>query len=271
VKEIELASTSKKTGSFSLRAYQVDAKTLPAFNLDKKSTKNLAGFTIQCQPEGQQPISIQSTLQLKTPGDHTQDAKEPATSSVSDDNGPVKVLTGSTNFSGTGIYVNANNVIVFNDPQVAAAHSDVFDTVFKPVSTKLPPPFNQVPGIGLGHQVHHKFVVCGFNGSDPVVYRGSSNLASGGEQANGDNLLAIHDGDVATAFAIEALGLVDHLNFLDKFAKAPNAPKNAKVRPPALQAQAAASAGWFLATTDKWVAPYFNPNDLHFMDRQLFA
>lgn len=607
-----MASTSNKTGAFSLRAYQGDAKTLLAFNLDKKSTKNLAGFTIQCQPDGQQPFYIQNMLQFETPGDHTQDAKEPATSSinapihkfrwlhvpgsvhqgtkptfgkytytvtpryfdgnqslepidptlsaavdihvgpfkkdglelgftrgftqsqafvrhfglkaairpkertllfdtsvksgvnaagqeftfqdeyewlgftarekifdllnevlankklhldmfaydlnepdllqillklagqgrirmildnatlhhdatastpedqfealftkaakgkaailrgkynrfahdkvliVSDASGPVKVLTGSTNFSVTGIYVNANHVIVFNDPKVAGVYSQVFETVFKdqvkpgvfqktplagkefsfsskttpqteitfaphqapfsdtvltkltdrvakegkkgktagsvlfavmqmdkgtgpvlpalaklhedqtifsfgisdspngiflyspgkkngvlvtgkPVGTKLPPPFNQVPGIGLGHQIHHKFVVCGFNGSDPVVFCGSSNLASGGEQANGDNLLAIHDGDVATAFAIEALGLVDHFNFLDRFAKAPNAPKNAKVKPPALPVQAAASAGWFLATTDKWVAPYFDTNDLHFMDRQLFA
>jgi hypothetical protein len=32
----------------------------------------------------------------------------------------------------------------------------------------------------------------------------------------GDNLLAIHDADVATAFAIEALGLIDHYNFLDR-------------------------------------------------------
>jgi hypothetical protein len=141
----------------------------------------------------------------------------------------------------------------------------------KPTSTKLPPPFDQVPGVGLGHQIHHKFVVCGFNGSDPVVYCGSSNLASGGEESNGDNLLAIHDGDVATAFVIEALGLVDHFNFLDRFAKAPDAPKNAKKNPPALKAQAAASAGWFLSTTDKWVAPYFDSNDLHFMDRQIFA
>ena len=47
-----------------------------------------------------------------------------------------------------------------------------------------------------GHQIHHKFVVCGFNGLDPVVYCGSSNLALGGEQANGDNLLEIHDADV---------------------------------------------------------------------------
>jgi hypothetical protein len=32
----------------------------------------------------------------------------------------------------------------------------------KPASTVLPPPFDRVPGVGLGHQVHHKFVVCGF-------------------------------------------------------------------------------------------------------------
>ena len=61
-------------------------------------------------------------------------------------------------------------------------------------------------------------MVCGLNGGDPVVYCGSSNLASGGEAENGDNLLSIHDADVATVFAIEALGLVDHYNFLDRMA-----------------------------------------------------
>jgi hypothetical protein len=87
----------------------------------------------------------------------------------------------------------------------------------KPGQVTLPPPFDQVPS-PPGHEIHDKFVVCGLNGNDPVVYCGSSNLASGGEAANGDNLLAIHDADVATAFAIEALGLVDHYNFLDRMA-----------------------------------------------------
>jgi len=85
----------------------------------------------------------------------------------------------------------------------------------KPGKVMLPPPFDQVPS-PPGHEIHDKFVVCGLNGNDPVVYCGSSNLASGGEALNGDNLLAIHDADVATAFAIEALGLVDHYNFLDR-------------------------------------------------------
>ena len=142
----------------------------------------------------------------------------------------------------------------------------------KPTKTRLPPPFNQVPGIGRGHQIHHKFVVCGFTGSDPVVYCGSSNLAQGGEEHNGDNLLEIHDPDVVTAFAIEALALVDHFQFLDGLANAAGsgtADQNAP--PPAIKQQAAVSAGWFLSTTDGWTKPYFDPNDLHFTDRQLFA
>jgi phosphatidylserine/phosphatidylglycerophosphate/cardiolipin synthase-like enzyme len=303
------------------------------------------------------------------------------------DVGVVKVLTGSTNFSVTGLYVNSNHILVFHDGAIAKKYSDMFEKVWaigaaagkfqkdplssqefpfaspkmevsfaphtapvsdqilngmtdrigqegkrkkggsvlfavmdmgtgtgpvlpaldalhktdaifsfgisdgpkgislfkpgskkgilvtgKPVGTQLPPPFNQVPGLGLGHQIHHKFVVCGFNTDAAVVYCGSSNLASGGEQANGDNLLAIHDADVATVFAIEALGLVDHFQFLDRFADAPKAPKNAKTKePPAAKSHAAAAAGWFLSTDDKWTAPYFDPKDIHSIDRTLFA
>lgn len=304
---------------------------------------------------------------------------------VSNAAGPRQVLTGSTNFSITGLYVNSNHVLVFNDARVAAAYAEVFaaawadgasmqfaktpaaartysfsgagvaptdltfsphlapfaaqtldamaaritaeqqakdgsvlfavmglatgtgpvlpalqalhadedifsygisdtpDGIFlytprrktgvlvsgKPTKTKLPPPFDQVPGLGLGHQVHHKFVVCGFNGPDPVVYCGSSNLALAGEQVNGDNLLAIRDRDIATVFAIEALALVDHFDFLDRSAA------SAKAAPAdvlsASRQQQAADAGWFLSTTDRWARPYYDSNDLHCVDRELFG
>jgi phosphatidylserine/phosphatidylglycerophosphate/cardiolipin synthase-like enzyme len=139
----------------------------------------------------------------------------------------------------------------------------------KPTATKLPPPFDQVPNLGLGHQVHHKFIVCGFNGKSPVVYCGSSNLALAGEQVNGDNLIAIHDGDLATVFALEALALVDHFDFLDRSStKAKVAPANIKA---ASKQQQAVNAGWFLSTTDRWVAPYYDPGDLHNVDRLLFG
>ena len=141
----------------------------------------------------------------------------------------------------------------------------------KPTKTNLPPPFNQVPGVGVGHQVHHKFVVCGFNGDDPVVYCGSSNLAPGGEESNGDNLLAMHDEDVATVFAIEALALVDHFDFLDSVQAGPEDEENQKQPAGSSQPQAAIDAGWFLSTTDRWTGKYYDANDLKNADRQLFA
>jgi phosphatidylserine/phosphatidylglycerophosphate/cardiolipin synthase-like enzyme len=314
-------------------------------------------------------------------------------------NNPVKVLTGSTNFSVTGIYVNSNHILIYNDPAVAAFYAGIFAEAWKdqakkaafikstwsgktftssgkatpktefhfsphsvadaqsllkslvtrinqegkkgktvgsvlfavmqvdpgktdkarannpvyvalntihqngrifsygvsdspggislypvgkttgvlvtgkPVRTQLPPPFNQVPNIGgVGHQIHHKFVVCGFNGDDPVVFCGSSNLATGGEENNGDNLIAVHDGDVATVFAIEALALVDHFDFLDRTqTDAGNKTKARKKAPPASKHQAAVDAGWFLSTDDKWTEKYFDPKDLHSVDRQLFG
>jgi phosphatidylserine/phosphatidylglycerophosphate/cardiolipin synthase-like enzyme len=297
------------------------------------------------------------------------------------------VLTGSTNLSITGLYVNSNHVVVFDDPVVAATYAAVFtaawdsktsattfrkdplsltpftpssnksvsitfsphdpatakknldaiaariaaeaksgasgsvlfavmdvgggsgsvlpalkklhasETVFsygisdnpggialykpgkktgvlvtgKPSKTKLPPPFSQVPSVGRGHQIHHKFIVCGFNGKDPVVYCGSSNLAQGGETDNGDNLLTIHDEDVATAFAIEAIALVDHFDFLDSAADGPTSTKTRKSQPAASKTQTAVDAGWFLSTTDAWTGKYYDDNDLKSADRQLFA
>ncbi|MCP5556985.1 MAG: hypothetical protein H7A55_04455 [Verrucomicrobiaceae bacterium] len=321
---------------------------------------------------------------------------------ISDTKGPLKVLTGSTNFSITGLYVNSNHVLTFNDRTVAAAYAEIFNLCWdakmwggkqssafsktpqaaktytfasktvpptsvtfsphteaqattiltemanrivqegktangsvlfavmgmdqsatgpvfpvlrdihkdqnifsygisdapgdgislytrrkktgvlvsgKPSSPLLPPPFNQVHGVGIGHQVHHKFVVCGFNGKNPVVYCGSSNLALGGEQANGDNLIAIKDPDIATAFAIEALGLVDHFDFLDLHAtaakKAAKKPANKMLAsapaPTASKSEMADAAEWFLSTTDRWAAPYYDKEDLHYTDRLLFA
>ena len=43
---------------------------------------------------------------------------------------PIKVLTGSTNFSVRGLYVQANNVMLFTDSTVGRLYADVFDAVF---------------------------------------------------------------------------------------------------------------------------------------------
>jgi phosphatidylserine/phosphatidylglycerophosphate/cardiolipin synthase-like enzyme len=232
---------------------------------------------------------------------------------------PYKVLTGSTNFSFRGIYIQANNVLVFTSPDVAGFYSQMFNMAFdnprkfrrgelaskwfpftsegnppvqfcfsphlkselslgplaqaidgatssvlysvaflsqgsknketafdrligrplfsygivdkrgnlavqKPdgsvglvdfgyLQANAPEPFQSEWSGGKGINVHHKFVVTDFSLPTAKVFTGSSNLASGGEQQNGDNLVLIEDCRVATSYAIEALRLFDHLHF----------------------------------------------------------
>ncbi|BAV07175.1 PLD-like domain-containing protein [Filimonas lacunae] len=285
---------------------------------------------------------------------------------------PVKVVSGSTNFSTTGMYVNSNHIIVFNDANITALYQQLFNEAWntqtktaeflksvlptqefvfkgkaqpytaitfaphtseqaltnlnkivdrmnaetnsilfavmgtdpkttgpvapalielnkrtnifscgitdsdngltfykpsattgirvtgKPGKTLLPPPFNQEKSVGIGHQVHHKFIVCGFNTPNAVVWLGSSNLALGGEMANGDNLIEIRDKDIATVFALEALALVDHFQFRNAF---PAPEKKTNTLPPTFS----------LSTDGKWARSYYQKNDLHCVDRELFA
>jgi phosphatidylserine/phosphatidylglycerophosphate/cardiolipin synthase-like enzyme len=46
-----------------------------------------------------------------------------------------RVLVGSTNFSYRGIYIQANNALVFDDADVAKLYGDVFDAAFKKPDT----------------------------------------------------------------------------------------------------------------------------------------
>jgi hypothetical protein len=285
---------------------------------------------------------------------------------------PSKVLTGSTNFSSTGLYINANHVLVFKEPEVAAYYSKVFnacwekgtvteflkesfadkpenftsiafpeteinvsphsdeyaknlidsitariqenetksvlfsvmemgknstgslipalrnlhknDSIFtygitdnssgeislykpgkktgllidaKKANRELPPPFKKEFEMGLAHAIHHKFIVTNFNMDSGRVYCGSSNLALGGEENNGDNLLCIKDTDVATVFAIEALRLTDHYNFRsvkDKPTKKGAQPKPVK-----------------LDDTGNWVDKFYDENDIRNVERNILA
>ena len=282
---------------------------------------------------------------------------------------PVKVLTGSTNFSTNGIYINANHVLVFNNPKIAAAYEQAFEKSFsvalmkafsgtdcainpfefnikktpvttirfsphteavatgffndiskrissaksdvlfaimkdnsassilsavleqvqnpkvftygitdvigaktdimlykpnslrgvriagKPGTFILPPPFTdeaKIPGIS----VHHKFVVVDFKGADPTVYCGSSNLAFGPEQKNGDNLITIRDKDAVTVFAIEAIRLVDHFHFFNQLTL--EGKKSGKTTMSLHDSSAA-----------QWFSHYYDPKDLLFVERTL--
>src|SRR5579871_3963199 len=75
--------------SFSVKAYVGDNKTLLAFNFSSGDiAKDLAGFSIFCQPPGQVPgYYLQNDLQFADPSKHQQVAGEPANSTV---NAPIQ-------------------------------------------------------------------------------------------------------------------------------------------------------------------------------------
>lgn len=76
------AGVAKGSNGFSVRAHIGDAKTLLAFNLDKASAKNLAGFSVFCKPGEQQGYYLLNTLQYADPSKHAQDHSLPANSSI---------------------------------------------------------------------------------------------------------------------------------------------------------------------------------------------
>lgn len=53
---------------------------------------------------------------------------------------PIRVLTGSTNYSLRGLYIQANNALVFDDPGVAAKYGELFDAYWtKPTKFRQNP------------------------------------------------------------------------------------------------------------------------------------
>ena len=127
---------------------------------------------------------------------------------------------------------------------------------FSFLSANVPAPFNKEWAGGFGQVIHHKFAVIDFNGDNPVVYTGSSNLAQGGERRNGDNLLELRGQAIASLYAVEAIKMIDHYHFRASM-------KTATTSDPLILR---GPADW-----QKWVAPYFDPNDLKSLDRQTFA
>jgi hypothetical protein len=279
---------------------------------------------------------------------------------------PHSVLTGSANFSLRGLYVQANSVLVIEDPDVAAKYSEAFETAFtnmkgfakapiakqwfdfekpglprfgvafsphakaslsldrvseaianarssviyavmeldgsgavlqelrdlpkrsdiysygitqstkglslqKPgekkgvlvdfayLKSNVPEHFREEWSGGMGQVIHHKFAVVDFNDANPVVFAGSSNLAQGGEEANGDNLLAIYDRSIVQAYAVEGIRLVDHYAFRDALQSA------TKAAPLVLQGAKRSKK------TPPWWQRYYDPDDLFFVERTLFS
>jgi len=137
------------------------------------------------------------------------------------------------------------------------AMGDVADFAY--LKSKVPYPFTAEFDPGPGIHIHNKFIVIDFNGDNRAVFTGSSNLAEGGEKANGDSLIMIEDKALAEIYAIEALKIFDHYSFRDKMKSATDA-KPLTLWYPGKQGDA----------TPWWQSSY-NPNDIKYRDRCLFA
>jgi hypothetical protein len=133
-------------------------------------------------------------------------------------------------------------------------------TAFAALTKNVPWPFKKEFNGGMGMHIHDKFVVVDFNAANPTVFTGSSNLASGGENQNGDSLAMIEDAAVANMFAIEAVALFDHYHFRKVMQQ--------------VTAQEPPLTLWYPGKPNvptAWWKAYYDPKQIQMRDRYLFA
>jgi phosphatidylserine/phosphatidylglycerophosphate/cardiolipin synthase-like enzyme len=135
-------------------------------------------------------------------------------------------------------------------------------TGFAALTRNVPPPFHREFSGGAGMHIHDKYVVVDFNGAAPTVFTGSSNLAAGGEEANGDHLIEIADEAIANMYAIEAVAMFDHYHFRQnmKTAQATKPPTPLTLWYPGKPNQ-----------PQPWWREYYDPACIQLRDRCLFA
>ena len=160
-------------------------------------------------------------------------------------------LGSNGNIFAYGITQSAGTLSLTKPGQTHAILAD-----FSYLKSKVPAPFQAEYSGGPGQVIHDKFVVVDFNDANPVIFTGSSNLSEGGEEANGDNLLAICDPAIVQAYAVEGIRLVDHYHFRMVM-------QDATVNAP-LQLQGSGSG-------TPWWQAYYDPNNVKYNDRLLFS
>ncbi len=219
------------------------------------SGQGLPKFEVAFSPHSSETVSLQ------TVADAIKNAKSSVIFAVMELGGSGTVL------EQLGSLINRKDIFAYGMTQRAEKGIELFSpgskqhgvfAAFDYLHTQVPAPFNTEVSGGMGQVIHDKFVVVDFNGDNPSVFTGSSNLAKGGETANGDNLLAIHDRDLATGFAVEGIRLVDHYHF--RMLQSQHSSAN----PITLQARDAAKG-------KRWWEGYYDKNDPKYNERTLFS
>ncbi len=166
---------------------------------------------------------------------------------------------------------NDDNIFVYgiSDQKVGGLvlHKDAANPV--PVSPaslngpNTPYPFSVEPTLSGGIQMHHKFVVIDAGTPDARVYVGSFNFSNSADVSNGENLMLIRDGKVASSFLVEALSMFDHYSYRLKNEDAPLPGEDGPL-PATLQTPPRAPGA------KPWFADYFDDGPKQ-RDRELFA
>jgi len=108
--------------------------------------------------------------------------------------------------------------------------------------------------------------VTDFNLPTAKVFTGSSNLSPSGEKGNGDNLVMIEDQRVATAYAIEALRIFDHLHFRSRMQATKKKGLKLKKKDPLVLRKPTAISG-----KPPWFPDYYKAGSQKEQDRLLFS
>jgi phosphatidylserine/phosphatidylglycerophosphate/cardiolipin synthase-like enzyme len=138
---------------------------------------------------------------------------------------------------------------------------------FAYLAKTAPEPFKAEWAGGSGIHQHHKFVVTDFSLPTAKVFTGSSNLSPSGEEGNGDNLVMIEDVKVATAYAIEAIRVFDHLHFRSRMESAFAGDGDTQSAEKALTLQKPTA----ISGRPAWFEPYYNAGSQQENDRKLFS
>ena len=139
---------------------------------------------------------------------------------------------------------------------------------FKFLAAHAPEPFKSEWSGGAGINIHHKFVVTDFNLPTAKVFTGSSNLSPSGEKDNGDHLIMIEDQRVATAFAIEALRVFDHLHFRSRMQAVKKPAAATEVKKDVLKLRKPKTIS---GENQNWFEPFYRSGSQKERDRKLFA
>jgi phosphatidylserine/phosphatidylglycerophosphate/cardiolipin synthase-like enzyme len=127
------------------------------------------------------------------------------------------------------------------------------------LTENIPAPFSSEPTGGMGTRMHHKFVVIDFDKPTARVYLGSYNFSLTADSQNGENLLLIKDRQIAVAYVVEAVRIIDHYHFRVARQEAQATQKTLHLKKPPRQA---GEKPW-------WREDYTKPQKIR--DRELFA